>query len=124
MLLVFFPQQIAIPCILCGCFADPIIGEIRMRYTQTLGLIAGFLVCMLLFSITWYTAPLTVIILVSLIGSLAALCGETIKRWWIDDDFLIQMLPALAITLLYLVATTQGLSILPHELIQPSLVFW
>jgi len=33
-LLVFFPQQIAIPCILCACFSDPIIGEIRYRLVK------------------------------------------------------------------------------------------
>ena len=26
-LLLFFPQQIAIPCILCACLADPMIGD-------------------------------------------------------------------------------------------------
>ena len=51
-LLLFFPQQIAIPCILCACFSDPIIGEIRYRYGKKDAYIIGFFVCLFFFLIT------------------------------------------------------------------------
>ena len=42
-LLRFFPQQIAIPCILCATLGDPIIGEIRRRYSMNYVYILVFL---------------------------------------------------------------------------------
>ncbi|MBD3228626.1 MAG: dolichol kinase, partial [Candidatus Lokiarchaeota archaeon] len=41
-LLILFPQQIAIPCILCGCFTDPIIGEIRNLFGKNISYIIAF----------------------------------------------------------------------------------
>ncbi len=118
-LLLFFPQQIAIPCILCACFSDPIIGEIRHRYGKKEAYIIGLFVCMFFFLITWYTAEIWIIILVSLIGSSAAVIGEAKKFWLIDDDFMIQMLPATILLLLWQGALFGGMNILPAELIIP-----
>jgi dolichol kinase len=118
-LLLFFPQQIAIPCILCACFSDPIIGEIRHRYGKKEAYIIGFFVCMFFFLITWYTAEIWIVILVSLIGASAAVIGEAKKFWLIDDDFMIQMLPATILLLLWQGILFGGISILPAELIIP-----
>jgi dolichol kinase len=118
-LLLFFPQQIAIPCILCACFSDPIIGEIRHRYGKKEAYIIGFFVCMFFFIITWHIAETWIIILISLIGSATAVIGESKKFWLIDDDFMIQMLPATILLLLWQGFLFGGINILPAKLIIP-----
>ena len=118
-LILFYtlPQQIAIPCILCACFADPFMGELRFRYGKQGALIGGFGVCFLLFIITWIQAEPWVILVVALLGALCAVAGETWKSRWIDDDFLIQILPAVAIAILWQILLLNGMSILPIEIL-------
>jgi len=118
-LLVFFPQQIAIPCILCACFSDPIIGEIRYRLGKKKAYVIGFFVCMFFFLITWYTADIPILLLASLLGASAAVIGEAKKFWLIDDDFMIQILPAIILLLLWQGFLFGGIDILPAELLLP-----
>jgi len=118
-LLVFFPQQIAIPCILCACFSDPIIGEIRHRFGKKEAYIGGFLICMFCFLITWHTVDISILLPISILGASAAVIGEAKKFWLIDDDFMIQMLPAVILFLLWQVLLFGGMDILPAELILP-----
>ncbi len=118
-LLVFFPQQIAIPCILCACFSDPIIGEIRHRLGKKEAYIGGFLICMFFFLITWHTVDISILLPISILGASAAVIGEAKKFWLIDDDFMIQMLPAVILFLLWQVLLFGGMNILPAELILP-----
>jgi len=118
-LLVFFPQQIAIPCILCACFSDPIMGEIRHRLGKKEAYIGGFLICMFFFFITWHTVDVSILILISILGASAAVIGEVKKFWLIDDDFMIQMLPAVILFSLWQVLLFGGIDILPAELILP-----
>lgn len=116
-LLLFFPQQIAIPCILCACFSDPIIGELRNRFGKKNTYVLGFFVCMFFFLVTWYKTEIWIAFSVSIIGGLGALLGEMKKFWFIDDDFMIQILPAILIFVLWQVLKLFNLDILPSELI-------
>jgi dolichol kinase len=122
-LLRFFPQQIAIPCILCACLADPIMGEIRNRFGKKYVYPFGFLVCMLFFIVTWYKADVKLLLLVSIVGAFGAIIGETKKIWWLDDDFMIQMVPALLILIIWIGAPYIGFST-PDPIIYPSLMPW
>jgi dolichol kinase len=103
-LFLFFPQQIAIPCILCACIADPVIGEIRSRFGKKESYITGFLLCMSLFMIMWYKTDILLLLIVSIVGASGALLAEIKKIWWIDDDFLIQMIPAVLLLTMFVVA--------------------
>lgn len=118
-LLLFFPQQIAIPCILCACFSDPIIGELRYHMRIKEAYIIGFFICVFFFLITWINAELWIILLISTIGGVGALIGEAKKFWLIDDDFMIQILPAILILILWQGLKVTGLEILPAEIILP-----
>ena len=117
-LLRFFPQQIAIPCILCATLGDPIIGEIRRRFSSNYVYLTGFFICMYFFIITWFKSDVLLIILVSVIGGLGAIIGETKKFWWLDDDFMIQMIPAVLLLLIWIGIPYIGLSY-PGEIIFP-----
>jgi hypothetical protein len=123
-LLVFFPQQIAIPCILCACFSDPIIGELRYHFGKKETYILGFLVCMFFFMVTWFKADLWIMFMVSITGATGAVIGEAKKFWLIDDDFMIQMLPAVLIFILWVGINSTGLDILPDVMIPPGVIGW
>jgi hypothetical protein len=118
LLLLFFPQQIAVPCILCACIADPIMGELRFRFEKNYVYIVGFVMCLLFFMITWYKAAIWLMLLASIIGSLGAVIGETKKFWWMDDDFMIQMLPAVLLCIIWFSAPYFGI-VLPETVIYP-----
>jgi dolichol kinase len=119
LLLLFFPQQIAIPCILCACFADPIIGETRYHLGKKQAYLVGFFICIFFFLITWYTAELWIILLISSLGAIAAIVGEAGNFWILDDDFMIQMLPAVLILIVWQGLIIFGVNILPREIILP-----
>lgn len=123
LLLRFFPQQIAIPCILCACIGDPLIGEIRHRFGMSYVYIMGFLICMIFFVTSWYKAEPLLVILVGIVGAFGAIIGEAKKFWWLDDDFMIQMLPAVLLAIIWLAIPHLGLSY-PGEIIYPTLWPW
>ena len=118
LLLLRFPQQIAIPCILCACIADPIMGEVRHRFEKKYVYITGFVVCLLFFMIAWYKAAIWLMLLVSIVGATGAVIGETKKFWWLDDDFMIQILPAIFLLVIWLSAQYFGIT-LPEPIIYP-----
>ena len=118
-LLWFFPQPIAIPCILCACFADPLMGEIRTRFSERYVYFFGFLVCFFFFMVSYYKAELFLMILSSVIGAYFAVIGETKKFLWIDDDFMIQILPAVFLLLLWYLSFYSGWN-LPGDIIITS----
>jgi dolichol kinase len=110
LLLKFFPQPIAIPCILCACLGDPLIGEIRFRYGINYVYVLGFLICMSFFLIAWYKADLILAVSAGIVGGLGALIGETNKFWWLDDDFMIQILPAILVGIIWIALPYIGYS--------------
>ena len=120
-LLRFFPQVIAMPCILCACLADPIMGEVRNHFGMKHTYIFGFLVCMLFFVVAWYKADIRLLLLVSVIGAFGAVIGETKKFWWLDDDFMIQMLPAVLLLIIWVGAPYFGFSH-PDPIIYPGIL--
>ena len=122
-LLRFFPQQIAIPCILCACLADPIMGELRHRFGKKEVYIVGFLVCLLFFMVTWYKADIRLMVLVAVVGAFGAVIGETKKFWWLDDDFMIQMAPAVLLLLIWFGAPAMGFD-LPSKIIVAGNMPW
>jgi hypothetical protein len=71
------------------------------------------------FLITWYQADWWVLIPVLVIGASGALIGEAKKLRFIDDDFMIQMLPAVLLWLLWQGTMTFGVNILPSKIILP-----
>lgn len=118
-LFLAFPQQIALPCILCVCFMDPAIGELRYRFTQSTAYLVAFLISLFFFVLTWSQASPAVLLPVAFLGAAAAVLGERLKLRWLDDDLLIQLLPALLIAGLWQGLLLAGIDILPASIIQP-----
>lgn len=122
-LLRFFPQHIAIPCILCACLGDPIMGEIRHRFSMKHVYLFGFLICMFFFTIAWYKTDVRLMILASVVGGFGAVVGETKKFWWLDDDFMIQMVPAILLIIIWIAMPHLGFSY-PDQIIYPGEMPW
>lgn len=74
---------------------------------------------MFFFLVTWFKADIWIMLLISIVGATGAIIGETKKFWLIDDDFMIQMLPAILILILWQWLELIGLNILPGEIILP-----
>jgi dolichol kinase len=119
LLFLLFPQQIAIPCVLCASFTDPIIGETRYYLGKNKAYVIGFIVSLCFFLITWYRADWWALVLVSLIGATGAVIGEAKKLRFIDDDFMIQMLPAFLLFVLWQGLLQIGINMLPPPIIYP-----
>ena len=114
-LLLLFPQQIAIPCIVSAALADPVAGELR-RINLKLSYLIVFMLSFFIFYSTWLTSPYA--ILISVISSLSLTLSELKKFRYLDDDLLMQIVPALTILIFYLVL---GKEIMPREIIFPLL---
>lgn len=107
-LLLFFPQQIAAPCILAVCFADPVIGELRKR-NKVAGVMSGFIICLGIFALFDYSLYLAL-----LLGGLAV-AAESLRVKSIDDNLLMPLIPAIII----LVGWGFNLISLPKPLLAP-----
>ncbi|MGQ0534848.1 MAG: hypothetical protein ACT4PT_02115 [Methanobacteriota archaeon] len=97
LLLVFFPQSIAVPSLVGLAIGDPLMGEIRRHGRRTAALLAGGAFVAALFVLAGWTPGWAIVA-----GGLAAI-GESAKSKFLDDDFLMPMLPA---TTLWLLAAT------------------
>jgi dolichol kinase len=118
-LFLLFPQQIAIPCILCASFTDPIIGESRYYLGKKRAYAIGFVISAFFFLVTWYRADWWVLILVPLLGATGAVMGEAKKLTLVDDDFMIQMLPAVLLLLMWQGLLAMGINMIPPPLLHP-----
>jgi dolichol kinase len=116
-LFLLFPQQIAIPCILCASFTDPIIGESRYYLGKKRAYAISFIISVFFFLVTWYRADWWVLILVSLLGATGAVMGEAKKLKLVDDDFMIQMLPAVLLLLMWQGLLAIGINMLPPPML-------
>lgn len=119
LLFLLFPQQIAIPCILCASFTDPLIGELRHYLKKRHAYLIGFVVSLFFFVITWYQAYWWVLILVGFLGASGAVIGEAKKLSFLDDDFVIQILPAMLLFLSWQLLLLLNINILPPPIISP-----
>jgi dolichol kinase len=119
LLLLLCPQQIAVPCILCASFSDPVIGELRYHLGRRQAYLIGFLISFFFFFITWYQASVETVLVVALVGASGAVVGEAQNLRFMDDDFMIQILPALLLILVWQGALLMGVHILPPPLIRP-----
>lgn len=100
--LLLFPFQYALPVLLGMGIVDPINGDLR-RAGSKLYPIAPSLVYLVLTSailIQFYGATLVVLI-ASVVATVAAMGAESIRSKIVDDDFLMVVIPALALAAVF-----------------------
>jgi hypothetical protein len=110
-LLAYFPQFIAIPCILSAGICDPIIGIMKQKNRKRVGLIIGFLLSFLFFYICWQDMIFWISILAAFFGAITVIFAEQASTLWVDDDLLMQITPG--IILFIFVISIEKFSFLP-----------
>jgi len=106
--LLFFKMQYVIPCVIGMAVIDPLIGEIKRRkkalYPPLPSLFYGLIMLVGLLLLSNLT--LLLILLFTIIGTIFAIFAENWDIKFIDDDFLMLIIPILALsTLDYLLST-------------------
>jgi dolichol kinase len=139
LLIAIFPQQIAAPCILSAAIGDPIIGETR-RFRRRFAFSIGFLVCFAIFLLFHYPIGLAIIaggitfiaesieleiqwgLREDLFTSRSKGRVSKYRQWFdfvfkADDDFMMQVVPAIIITILAVIGMYYSLQwlCLPEE---------
>jgi len=119
-LLLYFPQYISIPCILSTAFCDPIIGITKQKNKPFIGYLTGFFLSSILFILAWNSTTTTIGLTAAMIGASTSMISEHKSSFYIDDDFLMQILPAIILVIFAYVLTTCSLP-LPSQLISSLL---
>lgn len=115
-LLSFFPQYITIPCILSTAICDPIIGILKQSNKKFIGYVIGFSISFIIFISSWFSTNIEIWILASFLAAGTLIFAEYSSNSLIDDDFLMQILPAIILFLFSYLLSNIGLS-LPNQLI-------
>jgi hypothetical protein len=105
--LAFFPIQIALPVILGMGWIDPIMGIMRARRSKYYPAVPVVLYFVLMIVPLAYFFGLTpLVVLASMVATFLGIMSEVKKNWYIDDDFLMIMVPLLG---LFAIFTTAGM---------------
>jgi len=76
------------------------------------------------FMIAWYKTDFRLMIIASIIGAFGAVIGETKKFWWLDDDFMIQMIPAILLLIIWISLPYLGFNYSDPTIIYPGKMPW
>ena len=95
LLLAYFPQYIAIPCILTAAVCDPLIGIMKQLKRKNTGYAIAFLFAFIFFYFFWFDSLFLITIIASFIGASTAIFAEYSSTLWVDDDLLMQLIPAI-----------------------------
>ncbi len=118
-LIVTVPQYISIPCILSTAFCDPVIGEMKRKKNPFIGYIIGFFLSLIIFGVIWHSVSPILVITISIIGSSSLIFAEYISTPLLDDDLLMQIIPAILLFIFILLLSSIFPVSLPNEIIHP-----
>jgi hypothetical protein len=113
------PQYISIPCILSTAFCDPIIGEMKRRKNRFIGYIIGFFLSLIIFGVIWHSASLILAFTIPVIGASSLIFAEYISTPLLDDDLLMQIVPAILLFIFILLLSSIFPVSLPSGIIHP-----
>jgi hypothetical protein len=105
--LTFFPVQIAVPVVLGMGWVDPIMGIMRAKkskYYPAVPVIIYFILMIVPLGFFFGLTPL--VILASMVATFLGIMSEIKKNWYLDDDFLMIIIPLVG---LFLIFTAAGL---------------
>ena len=102
MAVIFFPMHLVVPVIFGLGWTDPLIGLLRRRRSRlypALPVIAYFVICATAFGILGFIDIFHLIAL-SVVGAVTAVAVEFPRLMYVDDDFLMQIVPLAAMWVL------------------------
>jgi hypothetical protein len=100
--LAFFPVEIAFPVVLGMGWVDPIMGIMRARkskYYPAFPIIFYFALMIIPLSYFFGLTPL--VVLASLAATFLGIMSEVKKNWYLDDDFLMIVVPLIGLFLIF-----------------------
>lgn len=105
--LAFFPIEIVLPVVLGMGWIDPMLGMMRSRKSRFYPAVPTVLYFVLMVvPLTYFFGLTPLVIVASVVATFLGILSEIRKNWYIDDDFLMIIVPLLG---LYLIFVTAGL---------------
>lgn len=103
LVLWLFPHELASASLVAMALADPLAGELRRAGKRfvVVGFLEGVIYLLLALAVLVYMGPWPFAgsVLLALVGATVAVPAECIKTRYVDDDFSMLVLPAIAMTL-------------------------
>lgn len=96
--LAFFPMEITLPVIFGMGWIDPLMGIMRARkskYYPAVPVILYFLI--MIVPLTYFFGLNPTIVVASIVATFLGIMSEMKKNWYIDDDFLMIVVPLLGL---------------------------
>ena len=103
--LAFFPIEIALPVILGMAWVDPIMGIMRARKSKLYPAIPIVLYFVLMIvPLTYFFGLTPLVMIASVVATFLGIMSEIKKNWYIDDDFIMIIIPLLGLYTIFLAA--------------------
>ncbi len=98
--LLFFKMQFVVPAVIGMALIDPLIGEIKQRKKSLYPVLPFVVYWLIMFSCLFLLSDLilAIVILFTVIGTFFAIFAESWNIKFIDDDFLMLVVPLLVIS--------------------------
>lgn len=105
--LLFFPLALAAPAIIGMSFVDPLIGELRRRKSALYPSLPTAVYFIIVLATLWYFLGLsTTVLLASAIATGLAIGIERVRTKYVDDDFLMTIVPVLGMAAVFLISAS------------------
>lgn len=105
--LLFFPLALAAPAIIGMSFVDPLIGELRRRKSPLYPSLPTAVYFIIVLATLWYFLGLSTTVLVaSAIATGLAIGIERVRMKYVDDDFLMTIVPVLGLAAVFLISAS------------------
>ncbi len=103
--LAFFPIEIALPVVLGMGWIDPLMGIMRARKSKYYPLVPVVLYfTLMIVPLTYFFGLTPVVMIASIVATFLGIESELKKNWYIDDDFLMIVVPLLSLFAIFKVA--------------------
>jgi hypothetical protein len=105
--LAFFPIEITLPVLLGMGWIDPLMGIMRARkskYYPSVPIVLYFI--LMVVPLAYFFGPTPITLIASMAATFLGIMSEVKKNWYIDDDFLMIVIPLLG---LFLILTAAGM---------------
>ena len=103
--LAFFPIGIAMPIVLGMAWVDPLMGEMRGRKSRHYpGLPVVLYFALMIIPLSYFYGLTPLVVAASIVATFLGIMSEIKKNWYIDDDFLMIVVPLAGLSLIFLAA--------------------
>jgi hypothetical protein len=102
----FFPIEIAIPVLIGMGWVDPLLGIMRARkstYYPAVPIIIYFV--LIVGALTYFLGLTPAVVVAAVVATALGITSEIKKNWYIDDDFLMILVPAIGMSVVFYISS-------------------